>query len=184
MRTYNNIEVKAETLPPHYVSGLVDGEGCFALNFWRDKKHGREGKPEYFYWTIKFIIVLRNDDEELLQKVRNTLDCGYVRVYKHQARYSVDRMEDLKGKVVPFFSKYRLYGKKRRDFLLWAMALDILYRNRRPTMHKGKQGFARIQWKPTDIQRLLELSKEMEPYKSKRPAWKWLSVLGEGDHDH
>ena len=181
MRTYTSIEMNGEILPPHYISGLVDGEGCFALNFRRDKKYGRRGKHEYFYWTIKFIIVLRNDDEDLLQKVRKTLDCGYVRVYEDQARYSVDGIEDLKGKVVPFFSRYRLYGKKHRDFLLWAKALDILYLNRQQTIQKGKQGFAKMQLKPTDIQSLLEIRKEMEAYKSKGPAWKWLSMLSGGN---
>jgi hypothetical protein len=92
------------TLPPQYVSGLVDGEGCFVLGFRRDKRYERKGQPEYFYWNVGFAILLRSDDWELLEKVRNTLGCGGVSISKVAAQYRVYRIEDLKHKVVPFFA--------------------------------------------------------------------------------
>ena len=125
-------EMCKEILPAYYISGLVDGEGCFALNFRRDKRHERKGKPEYFYWTIRFIIVLRIDDKTLLEKVRDTLDCG----------------------------------------------VDILYHNRQSHIQKGQRGFPKMQWESSDIQHLLEITKEMEGYKSKGSAWKWVNHLG------
>ena len=172
-------EMHKEILPAYFISGLVDGEGCFALNFRRDKRHERKGKPEYFYWTVRFIIVLRIDDKTLLEKVRDTLDCGIVSTSGDQARYSVTKIEDLKEKILPFFSKYPFYGKKYKDFLLWAEAVNILYRNRQPPIQKGQRGFPKMQWESSDIQCLLEITKEMEGYKSKGSAWKWVNHLGE-----
>lgn len=181
MRTDANMQIDEEILPPDYISGLVDGEGCFALNFRRDKRHERKGKPEYFYWVIKFVIVLRNDDKDLLEKVRNTFDCGHITVSKNMARYCVDRIGDLRENIVPFFVRHPLYGKKRRDFLLWTEALDILYQNMQLPIRKGKQGFAKKQWELSDIQRLLGIKQEMERYKAKGPAWKWLSAFNGGN---
>ena len=181
MRTDANMQIDEEILPPDYISGLVDGEGCFALNFRRDKRHERRGNPEYFYWVIKFVIVLRNDDKDLLEKVRNTFDCGHITVSKNQARYCVDRIGDLRENIVPFFVRHPLYGKKRRDFLLWTEALDILYQNMQLPIRKGKQGFAKKQWELSDIQRLLGIKQKMERYKAKGPTWKWLSALNGGN---
>lgn len=174
MRTMIKRKVYKDILPPSYISGLVDGEGCFALNFRRDKRYEREGEPEYFYWKVGFFIVLRIDDEALLERVKDTLDCGIVSTSGDQARYSVNRIGGLKGTILPFFSKYPLYGKKYKDFLLWSEAVDILYHNRQSRVKKGQKGFSKMQFEPSDIQRLLEIAEEMKGYKSKGSDWKWV----------
>ena len=159
-----------EVLSGDYIAGLVDGEGCFALNFRRDKKYKRKGQPEYFYWKVLFAIVLRADDKPLLEKVRDTLDCGSIylspprtRQPSPEVRYCVQNLKDLRGKIVPFFLNNPLHSKKREDFVLWAEAVDILYPNKRTPLKKGELEF----------QRLLEIAKEMKSYKSKRAPWKW-----------
>lgn len=159
-----------EVLSGDYIAGLVDGEGCFALNFRQDKKYKLKGQPEYFYWKVQFAIVLRADDKPLLEKVRDTLDCGSIylspprrRQPSPEVRYSVQNLEDLKEKIVPFFLNNPLHSKKHEDFVLWAEAVDILYRNKGTPVKKGELEF----------QRLLERAKEMKSYKSKGAAWKW-----------
>ena len=170
-------------LTPDYICGLVDGEGCFALNYRRDKRLDRKRQPEYFYWTIKFIIVLRDDDKVLLEKVRESFDCGYVRVSMGAARYHVDKIDDLTEKILPFFSNHRLRGKKYNDFLLWAEALAILHEARQVSPPKGTRGFPKMRLDPSDTQRLYEIREEMRKYKSKGPEWKWLGTHDEVDHD-
>jgi hypothetical protein len=171
------------TLPPQYVSGLVDGEGCFVLGFRRDKRYERKGQPEYFYWKVAFAILLRSDDRELLEKVKSTLECGHICVSGGMVQYRVDRIEDLMHKVVPFFTQNPLYGKKREDFSLWTEAVDILYENRvkrEAVDRRGRWGFPRVSLDPSGNQRLLVLKRQMETYKAKGHSWKWLSTL-EGD---
>ena len=80
--------------------------------------------------------------------------------------------------VVPFFKEHPLHGKKQKDFDLWAEAIEILFQNRNQKNAKiGKRGFTPTLWKKKDFQRLLELHKEMQQYKSKRKnGVKWISA--------
>ncbi len=171
-----------ENLPGDYVAGFVDGEGCFALNFRRDVKHGRGKrsgiKPIYFYWDIEFAIVLRGDDKEILEKIKNALRCGEVTGpnKKGQARFQATNINDLSDKIVPFFERYSLYAKKKFDFQLWKEAVEIFKRNQRKILNRksGEKGFHKTNWNPRDLERLKDIKKEMERYKSGKKAWKWL----------
>ena len=165
-------------LPGDYIAGFVDGEGCFALKFRRDIKPERKNKPVYFYWDIEFAIVLRKDDEEIIKNIRDTLACGRISVNRSgQVRYSVNRIDDLLDKVVPFFERYRLRAKKRFDFELWTEALEILSKNQQTKTKRKGIGFARIEWKKDDLKRLIEIQEEMREFKSKRNDWKWITQI-------
>jgi hypothetical protein len=148
-----------ENLPGDYVAGFVDGEGCFALKFRRDVRHERKNKPVYFSWDIEFAIVLRSDDKELLDKIKNTLGFGRISIDKHgSARYAVNDINNL-SKIADFFEIHKLYGKKRLDFELWKEALEIFKRNQRLTLNrqKGERGFYKITWNENDLKRLKEI---------------------------
>ena len=167
-----------EKLPGDYIAGFTDGEGCFALKFRRDVRHDRKNKPVYFYWDIEFAIVLRADDLDLLKKIQLSLGCGKISVSKRdQARYSVNKITDLSNKIVPFIERHRLHGKKRFDFELWKEAVLIFRNNQRIGLNrkKGEKGFHKTNWNHRDLQRLIEIHKEMANYKSKSSKeWKWL----------
>lgn len=168
-------------LPAQYVSGLVDGEGCFVLGFRRDKKYRRTGQPEYYYWTVEFAILLRSDDWELLEKVRKTLGCGGISISETAAQYRVYGIDDLKQKVVPFFAMNRIYGKKGKDFALWAEAVDILHEKHlrsKSIDRRGVWGAPRIRLDSQQNQRMLALKAGMEAYKAKGRPWKWMSKIG------
>ena len=163
-----------EKLPGDYIAGFVDGEGCFALKFRRDVRHDRKSKPIYFYWDIEFAILLREDDRDLLGKVKDTLKCGKISVNKRgQVRYAINVIDDLFDKVIPFFEKHKLYGKKRHDFTLWKEGVEILKRNQQ--VKKGT--FQSIAWKKNDFKRLVSIHSEMKKYKSKGNEWKWIKEL-------
>jgi len=166
-------------LPGDYIAGFVDGEGCFALGFRRDVRHDRKGKPEYFYWDIAFAITLRSDDIKILELIKEALECGRISVTKNSsARYEVSDVNDLSGKIVPFFERYPLHAKKGLDFKLWKEALKILKRNRQ--IKKGPErrqatGFQKIEWNANDLERIKQICYEMKQYKSRGKAWKWLN---------
>lgn len=167
-------------LPGDYVAGFVDGEGCFALNFRRDVRHDRKGSPVYFYWDAEFVILLRADDRDILEKIQHALNCGNISVSKRNSvRYSVTNFDDLNFKIIPFFKKYPLRAKKLSDFILWKEAVDILGRNKQKKIKRLKyqRGFPKIKWKTGDIQRLKGIHKEMQEYKSRAPEWKWLPAI-------
>lgn len=166
-----------EKLPGDYIAGFVDGEGCFALKFRRDVRHDRKNKPVYFYWDIEFAILLRADDKDILEKIKNTLNCGKISISKRGAvRYSVNNVDELVDKIVPFFDKYSLHAKKKYDFNLWQEALVILERNRQLKIQRpsNQVGFSKVQWSTKDLNRLKQIRLEMKPYKSGNKPWKWL----------
>ena len=53
-------------LNPHYISGFVDGEGCFSISF---NKNG-ERLPET---RLIFEIEVREDDEPILREIKKVL---------------------------------------------------------------------------------------------------------------
>lgn len=162
-------DTKKSILSGDYIAGFVDGEGCFNLQFRRDVRHERINKPVYYSWKVQFAIVARKDDKELLKKIQATLNCGYIYYARgDQVRYSVQDIENLYNIIISFFRKHPLFGKKKKDFELWAEAVGIIYRN------KGKVVANRNK---TDLQRLIEIHKLMQKYKAKRPqGFKWASI--------
>ncbi len=162
-------DIKKSILSGDYVAGFVDGEGCFNLQFRRDVRHERTNKPIYYSWKVQFVIVARKDDKELLKKIQKRLNCGYIYYARgDQVRYSVQDMENLYNIIIPFFRKYPLFGKKKKDFELWAEAVGILCRNKGKTI---------VNWNKTDLQRLIKVHELMQKYKAKRPqGLKWASI--------
>ena len=43
-------------------------------------------------------------------------------------KYRVTRLSDLHGKVVPFFSQHKLFGRKREAFELFAELVQLMFR--------------------------------------------------------
>lgn len=148
---------------------FVSKIGCFDLQFRRDVKYNRPNKPVYYAWRAQFIVVGNSNNENLLRGIQNTLDCGRLHfVSGHKIRYSVQDVDNLYNKVLPFFKSCSLSRKKKQDFEWWAEAIEILYQN------KGKTIRA---WHKDDCLRIIEIQKIMQKHKSKRsPALKWLSI--------
>ncbi len=171
---------KKLVLPPDYIAGFVDGEGCFDLQFRKDVRHKRKNKPVYYSWAAQFVILARNDEIELFKAVKNTLKCGCIYFTKdNKVRYSVQDVNDLYYVIAPFFKKNHLFGKKKRDFELWAEAIKILYQHKKKktNVKKGTKGFLKTDWNKKDFQRLVGIQKLMQKYKAKRPqGFKWISL--------
>ena len=92
-------------------------------------------------------------------------------------RYAVNIIDDLKGKILPFFEKYPLQAKKKNDFELWKEAVEIFYRNKKKAINIGNiSGTSqKVRWNPRDLKRIEEIKKLMEVYKGgNRHQWKWI----------
>ncbi len=165
-----------EKLSGEYVAGFVDGEGCFALHFRRDVRHERKNKPTYFLWKIQFSIVLREDDIDILKRIKETMECGTVSVAKRGfARYQVADVADLNNKVVPFFEKNHLQAKKRFDFVLWKEAVAIILKTKRKKINvrPGVFGFIKTVWEPENLARLEEIQKNLVVLRKITKPHKW-----------
>jgi hypothetical protein len=79
-----------------------------------------------------FEIELREDDEPILQEIRDTLGCGniyrleYARYAKWRphVKLKVSNFSDISSKIIPFFLRYPLQAKKRWQFETFCYAAE------------------------------------------------------------
>lgn len=114
-------------ISPWYIVGFTEGEGCFAIiiSKHKTKKLGKDA-------SLCFEIELRGDDKPILEKIQQRLSCGrivelnYERYgWKPHVKYVVKCQKDIFFKVIPFFKRFPLQGKKGKDFQLFCQAAEI-----------------------------------------------------------
>ena len=100
-------------LNPNYITGLVEGEGCFSISFtFRKKlKLGIETRAS-------FSISLNKRDLELLKNIHQYFKCGAIRFSKKDRtyKYEVRNINELIDNIIPHFIDYSLVGYKKKDF--------------------------------------------------------------------
>lgn len=119
-------------ISPENISGFVVGEGCFYVESGRDPKYRLGHRIR-----AAFCIELREDDREILESIQSVLKCGNIyhldfgrykgyakKKWKPHVKYRVSNQTDIIGKVVPFFTKYPLFGKKRRVFEVYCQIVE------------------------------------------------------------
>ena len=146
---------------------LANNDGCFDLQFRKDVRRERTNSPTYYRWKAQFIITSPKDNIKVLEKIGREFECGKVTVSKDQARFSVQKIDDIVEVVIPFFRKNLLEGNKKKDFDLWSKGVNIIHTN------KGKP---LLSWKKSDLMQLIEIQKAGVKYKSKPRTPKWLEM--------
>ena len=95
---------------------LLGDDACFDLQFRKDTRHERLNSPSYYRWKAQFIVTGAKEKEKILKKMRQEIGCGNIHVTKNQLRLSVQNIDDIANRVVPFFKKNQLSGNKKKDF--------------------------------------------------------------------
>lgn len=111
-------------ISPENISGFVVGEGCFYVESGEDPKY----KLGYRV-RAAFCIELREDDQKILEAIQKALGCGNIyhldfgryqnysrKGWRPHVKYRVSNQADLIQKVIPFFKRYPLFGKKLKSF--------------------------------------------------------------------
>ncbi|MDO8619697.1 MAG: LAGLIDADG family homing endonuclease [Candidatus Daviesbacteria bacterium] len=128
-------------LNPHYITGFVDGEGCFCVSIGQK----RFRVPEV---RLYFEIELREDDEPILREIQKVLGCGSIYYLKYEryqkwrshVKLKVGSFKDIKEKIIPFFRKYPPQAKKKKQFELFCQVAEIMESNE----HKTLEGIQKI----------------------------------------
>ena len=111
-------------LHPWYVTGIVEGEGCFMVSFNRRQKLnvGIETRPA-------FSLSLSQRDLNLLKDIQAFFHCGAIRYSKADRtyKYEVRSVADLAKKILPHFQKYPLAGAKSQDFEKFAEIVRLVH---------------------------------------------------------
>lgn len=129
-------------LNPKYVSGLIEGEGCFCITISKHKTKILGVDPRLMF-EVEMII----DDKPLLEKLQQTLKCGniYILNYKRygwrpHVKFAVKSQKDIFEKIIPFFRKNPLIGKKKKDFEYFCQAAEIFKEKK----HLSKGGIDKL----------------------------------------
>ncbi len=106
-----------------YISGYVDGEGCFTVSISPRAKLvvGWEVRPS--------LSVSQNGDRaEVLQLIQDHLGCGSIRPDRSDKtlKWETRRLEDILARVIPHFERYPLLSGKRFDFERFARVCQLM----------------------------------------------------------
>jgi len=115
-----------------YISGYVDGEGCFSVSFTKRQrfKVGWETKPS-------FSVSQNHDRAEVLYLMQNYFGgIGFMRrdMSDQTLKYEVRRLDDLLEKIIPHFESYPLMSSKHKDFLLFKNICVLMKINKHKTL--------------------------------------------------
>ena len=120
-----------------YISGYVDGEGCFSISFSKREKFlvGWETKPS-------FSVSQNEDRAQILFLIQKVFKCGFIRRdYSDKTlKYEVRSLNDLVCKVIPHFEKYPLLSEKQKDFEFFKKVCYLMQKE----LHKNKNGLRKI----------------------------------------
>jgi hypothetical protein len=111
-----------------WVSGFIDGEGCFSVNINRCSatRLGWQVRPE-------FVVTQGARSIGALETMKEFFGCGAIyRNHRHDNhredvyRWCVRRRDDLNDRVVPFVMEVPLRTSKVRDFERFARVLGLM----------------------------------------------------------
>jgi len=130
--SYNNYY---NFLNPYFITGFIDGEGCFNLSIFKDSRRitGWQVKP-------RFLISLHKRDRALLELIKTSLGVGTITERSDgHIKYSVGSLKDLKV-IIDHLNKYPLITQKLADFILFKQAY-VLIENKE---HLTEEGLLKI----------------------------------------
>jgi len=101
---------------PSYISGYIDGEGCFTVSIAprRTLVVGWEVRPS--------VSVSQNADRsQVLLEIQRYFDCGTLRPDRSDQtlKWEVRSLPLLLARVIPHFLRFPLLSAKQRDFELF-----------------------------------------------------------------
>ena len=120
-----------------YISGFVDGEGCFCVSFQPSQRHrlGWEVRPS-------FSVSQNGDRAQLLYAIQERWGCGSIRPDRsdNTLKFEVRKVRDLVEKVLPHFATYPLLSSKQQDVVLFQSVCTLIFDGE----HKTAEGFGQI----------------------------------------
>ena len=134
-----------------YISGYVDGEGCFTVSISPRAKLlvGWEVRPS-------FSVSQNGDRAEVLHALQAYFGCGSIRPDRSDKtlKWETRRLEDLLDRVIPHFERFPLLSGKRLDFERFA----AICRLQAAGAHRTKSGLIQI----------VQIARQMNPSGKRR----------------
>ena len=122
---------------PWFITGLVEGEGCFSVSFTLRKKLklGIETRPS-------FSLSLNQRDLALIKELHVFFKCGAVRYSRGDRTYKfeVRSIQDLIHNIIPHFKQHPLRGNKQEHFQRFEKICHSINAN----LHRNKKTLLEI----------------------------------------
>ena len=122
---------------PSYISGYVDGEGCFTVSI-SPRPTLRVG------WEVRpsLSVSQNRDRSEVLLEIQGYFGCGTLRPDRSDQtlKWEIRSLPLIVGRILPHFRRYPLRSGKRRDFELFASICEEMERG----AHLHVEGFREI----------------------------------------
>lgn len=93
-------------LHPYYITGFVDGEGCFSINV-----RPRPNRGKGYAVELVFKITLSSKDKLLLENIKNYFNVGRLLTHGSNTSYCVKSLNELQV-IVNHFDNYPLISNK------------------------------------------------------------------------
>ncbi|HEY1590583.1 MAG TPA: LAGLIDADG family homing endonuclease [Solirubrobacteraceae bacterium] len=110
----------------NYLAGFALGEASFMIVC----------RPRGDYsrcWKLSAAFNVSQTDRAPLDLFRETLACGTMRKAGNGGWYwEVNRLSEIRSRIIPFFQQFPLVGSKAHDFALFAQAADLLAKEAMP----------------------------------------------------
>ncbi len=120
-----------------YISGFVDGEGCFCVSFQPSRRHrlGWEARPS-------FSVSQNADRAQLLYVIMERWGCGSIRPDRSDrtVKFEVRKVGELMSVVLPHFERRPLMSSKQQDLELFGLVCSAIADGD----HQTRDGFERI----------------------------------------
>jgi hypothetical protein len=155
-------------IDPEWVTGFVDGEGCFSIGFVRqpDRKN-RKGYKTGYQVSHDFVVVQGARSVHVLHDLRAFFGVGNVymntRHDNHRENmylYSVCRRSHLLEVIIPFFKQHPLRTSKASDYEKFVRCLELVKAN----AHLTRNG-------------LIEIAKIAETMNRQKPRTELIEIL-------
>jgi hypothetical protein len=134
-----------------WITGFVDGEGCFSIHFVRQpERPSRKGYRTGYQVGHEFAVTQGAKSIACLHRLKRFFGVGQVYLNErhdnhkeHLYRYSVVRRRDLCETIIPFFKQYPMRTSKKHDFLKFTECLRLMEANEH-LVHDGLIKIAEI----------------------------------------
>lgn len=110
-------------LDPNWVTGFVDGEGCFFINIVKVT----DQKIDYSV-KLQIIVGQHYRDKLLLKKIANVLGSGkiYERKNSNTVVLTIYNFKEIYNKIIHIFNQYKIGGEKYKDYQDFCLAAELI----------------------------------------------------------
>ena len=118
---HQNKDSSSLVINPHYLTGFIDGEGCFNISILKNNEL-------LTGWQIipAFQISLHAKDKELLEWIQKSLGVG--RIYKHgpdSLYYRIFGLNNL-SVIIKHLDSFPLLTQKQADYILFKQVVELM----------------------------------------------------------